>query len=99
MDRKSPSGYTFQGFTIPARMAGGIDRWIEAGIPPGHFLAAVICNDLRDAIARADAENLANLPAYIGYFHNEAPSACWGSPKKFAEWARRFIPLPQPLEP
>jgi hypothetical protein len=79
--------YTFRDFYIPDRMMGGIQRWIDNRIPPGDFLTAVICNDLRKACGRADDENLRNLPAYVGYFYNEAPSTCWGSPEKFAAWA------------
>ncbi len=77
--RKHPAGYTFRHYAIPERMAGGIMRWIQHGIMPGDFLAAVLRNDLRGACERADDENLANLPAFIGYFYNEGPASCWGS--------------------
>ena len=78
--------YEFKGFYIPERMMGGITRYVEQGIPPGHFLSAVISNDLSEAVSRADEENIKNLPAYIGYLYNEVPSSCWGSPEKMKAW-------------
>lgn len=80
------STYTFRGFHIPERMMGGITRYIEQGVPPGDFLTAIICNDLYEAVGRADDENIANIPAYVGYFYNNAPSQCWGSVEKFNAW-------------
>jgi len=78
--------YEFKGFIIRDEMMDGLIRYIEHGIPPGHFLSAVLTNDLSEAVSRADEQNLANLPAYIGFLYNEAPSGCWGSPKHFNEW-------------
>ncbi len=79
-------GYEFRGFTIPARMLDAVNRYIQDGDPPGDFLTAVITNDLREAIARADDHNQINLPAYVAFLHNEAPSQCWGSPEKMKTW-------------
>ena len=84
------SFYTFNEFAIPDRMGGAITRWIENGIMPGDFLTAVLRNDLREAVGMADDENMCNLPAYVGYFYNEAPPNCWGSPEKVAAWAKKF---------
>ncbi len=79
-------GYEFQGFYIPARMMGAIERYVEYAAIPGDFLQAVICNDLKEALGRADDENMKNLPAYVAFFYNETPSLCWGSPKKMKAW-------------
>ena len=67
-------------------MMGAIQRYIEQGISPGHFLTAVIDNNLSEAVARAADENLRNLPAFVAYFYNEAPSQCWGSREKRRAW-------------
>ena len=75
---------------IPERMRGGIERYINHGVPPGDFLTAVICNDLRDACGRADDENRYLLWDYVLFFHNEAPSSCWGSPEKMRAWISLF---------
>jgi len=78
--------YTFQNFYIPDRMMPGIRRYIEDHIPPGHFLQAVICNKLKEAVMLADDENIRNLPAYASYFYNKAPIECWGSEEKMKAW-------------
>ena len=82
--------YRFLDFYIPERMMPGIQRYINEGIPPGGFLTAVIENNLSGACGRADDENIRNLPAYASYFYNEAPSHCWGSPKKMENWLLKF---------
>ncbi|MBT8489906.1 MAG: hypothetical protein KJN62_02540 [Deltaproteobacteria bacterium] len=78
--------YNFHQFYIPARMGSGIKRYIKNRIRPGDFLSAVICNDLKESCGRADDENMANLPAYVAYFYNYAPSPCWGSKEKMELW-------------
>jgi len=80
------SAYRFKDFSISPRMVRAIKRYIEHGIGPGHFLTAVICNDLRGAVWQADEENMRNLPAFVTYFYNEAPSTCWGSHEKMVAW-------------
>ena len=84
MDFTKP--YKFRKFYIPERMMGGIQRYVEKGIPPGDFLMSVITNDLSEAVSRADEENLSNLPAYVAFFYNECPAACWGSKENFVKW-------------
>ena len=78
--------YRFRHYAIRPDMMGAIRRYIDHGIPPGSFLTAVIENNLSEAVGRADNENLENLPAFLAYFYNEAPSPCWGSPAKRQAW-------------
>jgi hypothetical protein len=85
--------YTFNQYQIRDDMLGAIQRYIEHGIPPGDFLRAVICNDLAEAVGRADEENMANLPAYVAYFWNKAPSTCWGSVDKMKAWMADHRPV------
>ena len=80
--------YTFRHFHIRDDMMGAIQRYIDQGINPGHFLSAVIDNDLKEAVGRADDENLENLPAFVAYFYNEAPSSCWGSKEIRQAWVK-----------
>ena len=80
--------YKFRQFYIPERMMGGIDRYINNRIRPGEFLCAVISNNLKEAVGQADDENILNLPAYVAYFYNEAPSGCWGSKEKMKAWLK-----------
>lgn len=80
--------YTFRDFYIREDMLDGIKRYIEYGIPPGSFLSGIISNDLREAVSSADDENLHNIPAFLAYFYNEAPSSCWGSPEQMKNWMK-----------
>jgi hypothetical protein len=80
--------YQFNEFVIPEYMQGGLQMYINDGIPPGDFLTAVICNDLSAAIGRADNVNIRNMPAYVNFFYNYAPSNCWGSKKMFKSWVK-----------
>lgn len=90
--------YEFHGFYIPERMMGGIKRYVEHGIEPGSFLTAIIQNDLKTAVAHADNENMQNLPAYVSYFYNECPLACWGSPHKMEAWIAGIKELKESFE-
>lgn len=81
--------YTFREFYIPDYMMEGLALYIEKGIEPGGFLSAVICNNLSEAVGRADDTNIRNIPAYCSYLYNEAPSDCWGSPEAMAEYMKR----------
>jgi hypothetical protein len=80
------TAYMFREWGISEHMMGAIRRYIDDRIPPGSFLEAVICNDLQNAVGCADDTNLHNLPAFVGYFYNEAPSTCWGSREKYEAW-------------
>jgi len=73
---------------LPENMQGAFQRWIELGIEAGHFGMAVICNDLFEAFARADATNLARMEDIILFFYNDAPSQCYGSRAKADAWIK-----------
>ena len=81
--------YKFREFVISEVMFAAIRRYVDEGIAPGHFLTAVIDNDLKGAVSRADDDNLANLPAFVAYFYNEAPGGCWGSSQARLAWLAR----------
>lgn len=76
---------------IPGYMHDGIVFYLMLGIPPGSFLTAVMENDLREAVGRADDTNSALLTEYVRWFYNHAPSTSWGSHKAVTDWiiARR----------
>lgn len=54
-------------------------NYAEHGHPVGDFLTVVLCNDLREAVMRADDDNLRELKAIVLFCHNEIPGNCWGS--------------------
>lgn len=63
-----------------------IDLYVKQGIPTGSFLAAVLCNDLMEAMGRADMGNRSSLFEICTYIYNETPSSCHGSPQRVREW-------------
>ena len=82
--------YRFRQFAIPVHMMASLTGYIERGVPVGDFLTAVLENNLSEACGRDD--NLENLPAYVAYLYNEAPSPCHGSPEKVRAWLAHFAP-------
>jgi hypothetical protein len=73
---------------IPEHMQGGMERWIEHGVPPGSFLTAVLSNDLRGAFERTDSDNLPLIRDYLVFLYNYAPMGCWGSELAFRQWEK-----------
>ena len=79
---------------LPDYMRGGMQRYIENGIPPGDFLLAVLSNDFIEVISRADGTNIRRLIDYARFLYNELPGRgthnpdCWGSRKTVAKWIK-----------
>lgn len=69
-------------------MLDGIKRYIKTGGETwlGHFTAAVINNDLKSAVAHADAYNIELIPVYVHWLFNNAPSSSWGFPTASRDW-------------
>ncbi len=75
---------------IELRFKESIDAYVAIGRPTGGFLEAVISNDLKEAIGRADDEALENIPHIVAYLYNDVPGNCWGSEAKYKAWLKRF---------
>lgn len=71
---------------IPLNIKSAIDGYVDHGYPVGDFVYAVLCNNLFEAIARADVESQFALPEICKYIFNLAPAPCWGSKKKVKDW-------------
>lgn len=71
---------------IPVPMLESLQWYVTDGRRPGHFLTAVLSNDLKNACARADDVNIALLPVYVAYLYNDAPANCWGSYAMVDAW-------------
>ena len=80
--------YAFRGIRIRPDMLESLNAYIDHGRPVGDFLTAVLSNDLKEACGRADEDNLAALPAFVGYLYNEAPIMCWGSHERMKAWLK-----------
>ena len=76
-------------YKIPNHMVEGLDSYINHRLKQGSFLHAVLCNDLMEAVKRADADNMAALPAYANFLHNYAPPECYGSVEEVEAWLKR----------
>lgn len=63
-----------------------IHRYVNDHCPTGDFLYAVLSNNLRDSVGRADEENLKDLSEIVGYCYQYLPTTCWGSPEKVKKW-------------
>lgn len=74
---------------IPDYMVGGLRRYIENGIKPGDFLAAVLSNDLKEAVIRADDTNIGILHNYIKFLYNYGPMECYGSEHAYSRWIEK----------
>jgi len=72
---------------IPGRMHDSLVRWVTEGRVSGHFLTAVLTNDLKEAVARADDENANALRDYVLFLYNNVPAGCFGSPERVTRWA------------
>ena len=75
---------------IPTHLIGGIDRWVEQHTLPGGFLTAVLKNDLKGAVDRADDISKKHIVDIVIYLYNYVPSACWGSKEKVEAWAENI---------
>lgn len=72
---------------IPGRTLEALWLYINEGVPTGSFLEAVLTNNLRDAVGRADQQNTEALSALVSYLYNECPSQCWGSEERVENYA------------
>ena len=71
---------------IRQNIVEGINRFVLLHQPVGHFITAVLSNNLREAFARADDENQKTMFQIVSYCHNQIPGHCWGTPEKVKAW-------------
>lgn len=69
-----------------AVLRAALVRYVIHGTIPGHFLQAVLANDLTDALCRADNTSSGILLALVRLVYNEFPSDSHGSRKAVVEW-------------
>jgi hypothetical protein len=69
--------------------------YAKRGYPLGHFLTAVVENNLKEAICRADSDNLAGIYDLVIFVLNELPAGCQGSPAKVKAWRESFEAVTQ----
>ena len=71
---------------VPEHLVSGLALYLVARLPPGHFLTAVLSNDLREAIGHGDAASIAGLKPLVVYLFNRVRGDAWGSAQKVTDW-------------
>lgn len=69
---------------LPEILQGGMQRYIEDGIPPGDFLQACLANDLTMALGKASSQTWDYVFSVAMFLWNELPARTypecpWGS--------------------
>jgi hypothetical protein len=72
----------------PPKVVDAIKRYVDSRLPPGGFVTAVLANDLRESLVRADHINRHYIREIVTYCWNEIPASCWGSYEKVDMWLR-----------
>ena len=67
-------------------MVAGIKRYVENRIRPGHFLTALLSNDLSGTFNRADGTNEPLIRDWVVWVYNEMPFHMVGSREKVEAW-------------
>jgi hypothetical protein len=71
---------------VPIPLHDGLIEYIADRRPTGDFLRAVLTNDFRDAVSRADHDSRIRLFELVTFLNTYAPAPCWGSVTKVKEW-------------
>lgn len=71
---------------LPRQMWESLIEYTMTGRPLGSFLAAVVTNDLMQAIKRADDLNIQRLRDYVTWLESVAPIGSFGSTAAYDEW-------------
>ncbi len=69
-----------------AELKRSIDLYVKEGVPLGHFLEAVVTNNLKETFGRADIESRSHVFDLVCYLYNDCPAACWGSRQNYYDW-------------
>jgi hypothetical protein len=71
---------------VPHHLRAGLVRYFSDGILPGGFTQAVLCNDLKQAVGRADPYSTAGLATLVTFLMEHVPARAWGSKAKVLAW-------------
>jgi hypothetical protein len=75
---------------IPSSIKSAIDAHAELGHRCGDFVQAVLENNFREAVVRADRESYKALREIAQYVYCSLPSDSHGSQEKVKYWRDRF---------
>ncbi len=71
---------------LPEHMRDTVYRYVLDRVEPGSFLTAVLENDLRGAVAKADHINQQHIVQWAQFCMWALPMACHGSPANVSAW-------------
>lgn len=71
---------------VPITTLLALVRYCELGSPCGHFVTAVLENNLVEAFCRADEHNTVAMRDIAAILYNHLPWTCWGSAEKVESW-------------
>ena len=80
------AAFRYMDMAVPAHLHNGLANYVANHQPVGHFLTAVLENNLSGAVGKADMASLKGLGAVVSWLYNEPSSGCWGSPEKVKAW-------------
>ena len=68
------------------KMVPAIKRYVENRIEPGHFLTALLSNDLMGTFSRADETNGSLIREWVIWMWNDMPFHMVGAREKVEAW-------------
>lgn len=74
---------------IPEHVMETLVAYRDTGRSPGGGITAVLANDLGQAVARLDDENIAVLANIHIWIYNKLPRGAWGDYEAVYDWQRR----------
>lgn len=74
--------------TAPNNFGDTWQYYMERGISPGSFGEALLCNDLVDAVHRADWINKDLIPQHVMWLWDNLPYEAWGSKEAYEKWTK-----------
>ncbi len=86
-------------YGVRTQLVLGLLEWCESARVPGDFLCAVLSNDLKDAVVRADYDSIRAIKGIVVLLLNKFPTPCWGSPDALATWKGGYTTGPHGIEP
>lgn len=74
-----------RGAALSVEVRQALLEWMRDGVLPEPFLAAVLANDLMEAVARSTPGEFEQLPQLVALLRS-MPRRCYGSRVNLAEW-------------
>lgn len=76
---------------VPEHLREGLRSYLMEYYRPGHFLCALLENDLAGALARADDVSILAVRDIMSYLFNCAPAGSYGSRDEVDRWCAKFV--------